>query len=82
MTALQIAVIAIVTWQLATLIVYLVCGQDDGALVVGMLVPWLILSALLALCRRIYFTFVKRRLNRYRIGWTDMSRFFWRGQCI
>lgn len=71
MTALQIAVIAIVAWQLATLVVYLVCNQDDGSLVVGMLAPWLILSALLALCRRVYFTVVKRKLYRYRIGWTD-----------
>lgn len=71
MTALQIAVIAIVAWQIATLIVFLVCGQDDGSLVVGMLVPWLILYALLALCRHVYFTFAKRKLNRYRVGWTD-----------
>ena len=71
MSVWEIAFVAIVAWQLATLLVYLVCKQSDDSLIVGMLVPWAVAYVVAACFRHVYFAFAKRHLSRYRIGWTD-----------
>lgn len=83
MTTMEIAIIAIIAWQLATLIVFLACGQNDESLVVGMLVPWVAVYCVCVIFRKVYFAIAKKFLNCYCFGWTGSDgREFVSGQCF